>query len=97
MELPANPYEARTVAREYVRKMVSRGYTSADAAREVCSGFGGPGEAGYDLKSGRITVPSYGSSRWTFSFAELESEVLRGGASEQLTLFEMLADGGAAK
>ncbi len=87
MTLPANPDEARSAARKYVRAMLARGYTSADAAREISSGFGGPGEAGYDLKYGRITVPSFGPRRWTFAFSELEAEVRGGVAVEQLSLF----------
>lgn len=86
MTLPANPEEARAVAREYVREMLATGYGSDRAADDVCSRTA-PGESGWDIRGGRITVPSFGKNRWTFAFSELEAEVRGGAVAEQLTLF----------
>ena len=82
-----NQADARAAAIRYVRGMLARGYTSADAAHEACMGFGAPGEPGYDIRSGKITAPSFGPDKHTFRFAELEAEISRARTTEQLTLF----------
>jgi hypothetical protein len=86
---PVTQPEARVWALLYVRRAAGRDYTSADADREAFMGMSGPGEAGYNISRGRITVPATGERKWTFRFADLEREIntpapaLAGG--EQLT------------
>lgn len=87
IDYPMTADKARAATLGYVREMLARGYASADAAREVSAGFGAPGEPGYDIRSGKITVPSFGPDKHTFRFTELEAEIRRARTAEQLTLF----------
>ena len=75
---------AHAVALGYVRKLLARGYDAAQAAAEISLGYGGPGEAGWCIAHGNMTVPAYGPTEYTFPFAELEAEAL---GPQQLELF----------
>ena len=63
---------AKQHASRYVRQMEQRGYTSANAKRETCLGYGAPGEPGYMIHSGKISVPGAGSDKFTWQFTEIE-------------------------
>lgn len=75
---------ARAIALGYVRFLLENGYAAAQAARETSLGYGGPGEAGWHISHGNITVPACGESEYTFPFAELEAEAK---GPQQLDLF----------
>jgi hypothetical protein len=73
--------EARRWAERYVSAMISRGYTARDAAREGFAAMGAPGEPGYIIRSGKISVPgSLIHETHQFDFAALA-------APRQLELF----------
>ena len=75
---------ARAVAIDYVRKLLSQGYDTARAEAEIAMGYCAPGEAGWCIAHGKMTVPHYGPTEYTFPFDELEAEA-RGPV--QLTFF----------
>lgn len=78
---------ARHAAKQYVAKMLTRGYTSSHAAAEIYSGYGSREEWGYLVTKGKITVPGCGKPNWTFKFAELEAELTA--AETQRELFDI--------
>lgn len=67
---------ARAVALGYVRKLLAQGYDTAQAEAEISMGYCGPGEAGWCIAHGNVTVPHCGPNEYTFTFAELEAEAL---------------------
>lgn len=81
MNPPSNADEARALAADYVRAMLAKGYGPADAKREIFSGMSGPGQPGWEIKHGKISVPMC-PPRWTFDFAELAA-----GEPVQMSLF----------
>lgn len=83
--IPTNADEAREIAKGYVRDLLARGYSAEQANAEACSGFSGPGQAGYEIRHGKITVPALGQPKWTFSFAQLATEIEQGNG--QMMLF----------
>lgn len=87
IDYPLTADQARAAALRYVRGMLVRGYDSAQAAREQFSSFSGPGEPGWEIRSGKIRVPCFGPGTHTFRFTELEAAARRGASAEQFTLF----------
>lgn len=83
--MPTNTDEAREIATGYVRDLLARGYSPAEAAKEIHMGYGGPAEAGWTIAHGKITVPGLGQPKWTFSFAQLATEIEQGNG--QMMLF----------
>lgn len=79
-----NRTQARTVAVEYARKLLSQGYDTERAEAEIAMGYCGPGEPGWIIRTGKMTVPHSGPVDYTFTFAELEAEAL---GPQQLDLF----------
>lgn len=75
---------ARAVALDYVRSLLALGYDAGKAAQEISLGYGAPGQPGWNISHGAITVPACAPTEYTFSFAELEAEA-RG--PQQLDLF----------
>jgi len=65
---------ARLLARIYVRRMVAKGYSVADAAREINMGRSSTYGVSYSISHGRISVPML-SREWVFSFAELAKTI----------------------
>ena len=82
---PTDRTQARAIALRYVRKLLAQGYDAASAAVEIAMGYAGPGECGYEIRHGEIAVPCYGTTTYTFPFAEIEAEA-RG--PQQLDLFQ---------
>jgi hypothetical protein len=75
---------ARRIALDYVRKLLAKGYDTARAEEEIAMGYCGPGEAGWCIAHGKMTVPHCGPTEYTFPFAELEAEAI---GPQQLDLF----------
>lgn len=65
----------RHLAKGYTRRLLGRNYTVEDAKAEVFLGYGGPGEAGYNISHGRIECPAFSGK--TFRFEELAEELRR--------------------
>lgn len=81
---PTDRTHARSIALRYVRKLLSQGYDNARAVDEIAMGYCGPGEYGYVIERGRVTVPHCGTQDFHFTFAELEAEAI---GPQQLDLF----------
>ncbi len=67
--------EARNYALTWVRRMADKGYDSACAKKEIFMGQSGPGEPGYIIRCGKITVPMSSGPSFTFRFEELEKMI----------------------
>lgn len=79
-DMPSDPVSARAYAKARVAEKLDRGYDSMRADAETLTGEGSPDRASFQISHGKFYVENEHVDEprkgWTFSFRELEKEIL---------------------